>query len=196
MEDWDGEDTFETPELPLEVSPRAYYLPGQDSHDLICLFVAVLKNTQPVSTNCPLIGMCFLSIIVDHSLHPELSSCLRQEGSFTGLSQVVQCQPGPSVSGRPPPEQRHTAVVTAFSSYAHTQNEHERQIRPKGRVKLSVSVSLCAEERHLLLPGFSLILGADQTPRQEAILQTHHQPARWLQYVQTAASGGPVHCCI
>lgn len=76
---------------------------------LICLFVAVLKNKKPGSTNRPLIGMCFLSIIVDHSLHPELSSCLRQEGSFTGLSHVVQCQSGPSVSGSLPPEQRHTA---------------------------------------------------------------------------------------
>lgn len=53
--------------------------------------------------------MCFLSVIVDHSLHPGLSSCLRQEGSVTGLSQVVQCQSGPSVSGSLPPQQRHTA---------------------------------------------------------------------------------------
>lgn len=42
----------------------------------------------------------FLSLAVDHSLHPELSPCLRQKGSFSGLPQMVQCQSGPAVSGK------------------------------------------------------------------------------------------------
>lgn len=47
-----------------------------------------------------------------------------------------------------------------------------------------------AEERYLLLPGLSLILGADPGSREKVLLQIKHQPARWIQHVQTAAPGG------
>lgn len=36
---------------------------------------------------------------------------------------------------------------------------------------------LLAEERYLLLPRLSLILGADQGSREKILLQTEHQPA-------------------
>lgn len=52
------------------------------------------------------------------------------------------------------------------------------------------TVSFRAEERHLLLPSFSLIPGADPASWQKVTLQTGHQPAWWVQYVQTTSSGG------
>lgn len=56
----------------------------------------------------------------------------------------------------------------------------------------AIRLPLVAEECYLLLPGLGFVPGADQESRSEAALQAHHQPAGWLQYVQTAASGGPV----
>lgn len=58
----------------------------------------------------------------------------------------------------------------------------------------SFFVPVCAEKCHLLLPGFSLVAGADQGSEQKVTLQSYYQPARWVQYVQITASGGAV-CC-
>lgn len=57
----------------------------------------------------------------------------------------------------------------------------------------AVCALLPAEECYVQLSSFSLILGADQGSREKVTLQAKHQPAGWIQHVQTAASGGATH---
>lgn len=52
---------------------------------------------------------------------------------------------------------------------------------------------LPAEECYIQLPSFSLIPGADPGSGEKVTLQAEHQPAGWIQHVQTAASGGATH---
>lgn len=57
----------------------------------------------------------------------------------------------------------------------------------------AVCAPLPAEERYVQLSSFGLLLGADQGSREKVALQAKHQPAGWIQHVQTAASGGATH---
>ena len=122
------------------------------------------------------------------------SSCCRL--SFTSwvsfMRRTGRRPPSSAAAGTAP---ARTSAFRWFAQKTPWGQQCMRQLRLRAELTslhrcLSLSVCLCAEERHLLLPGVRLVPGAGQVSGQQVLLQPDHQPTRWLQYVQVAASGG------
>ncbi len=236
MEDFNGEDFRETPELPLEVSccfaqerinvklahtsslltetewelpvkPQWQPTAGAWARVIThCCCQSVICNqlhsvlsfelikwwggcSPPKSITMMWSNVVFLSLAVDHSSHPELSSRLRQEGSLSGLPQLVLCQSRPPLSGNLPHGGNLLHIMTLWTA---------RVCNLQGRVDpiFPLSAPVCAEGHHLPLPSLSLVPGADQGSGQKTPLQPDYQPARWLQFIQITASWGALCCWV